>query len=425
MMSPRQWWRRAAAAAKDKRSLYLSRITGGCRHRALAGSGGFRSSALDAAVIHATSHDERSIDYKNAGRVFAWARTSPSLLDPLMWALARRAGRTRSWPVALKALMLAHGLLLCSDECPPAFCLGRLPFDLSDFRDRSSLPSQSSGFSAFVRAYFHFLDLRSRLPSHETGDHDENSNSDSDSDRDLHRLERLQALLHLLMQIRPYAGGMEVGLILEAMDCVVIEIFDVYSGICNGIACFLVGILGPSASGERGEEQEAMRRRRRGAVGMRILRRAAEQSSQLSAYFEACRSLGVLNATEFPPVERIPDEDIRDLERLVMGGISGTDEDEPEEQEAAPATSPRRSGTVVTEEWVVFDDGEGVAKGHCGNAKGEGNSGNGRWERHSGKWNPFLCSPERPSPAPSSWAATVSHHDGVPTFRNGNLIEQL
>ncbi|EHA8590656.1 Clathrin assembly protein [Cocos nucifera] len=422
MMSPRQWWRRAASAAKDKRSLYLSRIAGGSHHRAPAGAGGLWSATLEAAVIHSTSHDERSIDHKNAGLVLAWARTSPSLLEPLMWALARRASRTRSWPVALKVLILAHGLLLCSDESPPAFRLGRLPFELSDFRDRSSLPSQASGFSAFVRAYFHFLDLRSRLLSYETGDHDENSHSD----RDLQKLERLQALLHLLMQIRPYAGGMEVGLILEAMDCVVIEIFEVYSGICNGIASFLVGILRPSASAEGGEEQEAMRRRR-GAVGMRILRRAVEQSSQLSAYFEACRTLGVLNATEFPPVERIPDEDIRDLERLVMGGVSGTNKDEPEEQEAAPATSPKWSGTVVTEEWVVFDDGDGAAKGHYGNAKGEAHSGNGRWERHSGKWNPFLCSPERPAPAPapSLWAATVNHPGGHQTFDNGNLIELL
>lgn len=419
-MSPQQWFRRATAVAKDKRSLYLSRITGGYRHRSFASTGGLRSAALEAAVIHSTSHDERSIDYKNTSRVFAWARTSPSLLDPLMWALARRADRTRSWPVALKVLMVVHGLLRCSDESPPAFRLGRLPFDLSDFRDRSSLPSQSSGFSAFVRAYFHFLDFRSRLPSYETGGHDENS----DSDRDLQQLERLQAFLHLLMQIRPYAGGMEVALILEAMDCVVIEIFEVYSGICNGIACFLSGILGPPASGEGGEEQEAMRRRR-GAVGMRILRRAVEQSSHLSAYFEACRILGVLNATEFPPVERIPDEDIRDLERLVMGGISGTNEDEPEEQQAAASTSPRRSGAVVTEEWVVFDDGDGAAKRHRGNAKGEGHSGNGRWERNSGKWNPFLCSPERQAPGPSSWVATVNHPEGVQTFGNGNLIELL
>jgi hypothetical protein len=37
---------------------------------------------------------------------------------------------------------------------------------------------------------------------------------------------------------------MERGLILEAMDCVVIEIFEVYSQICTGIARFLVVVLG-------------------------------------------------------------------------------------------------------------------------------------------------------------------------------------
>lgn len=422
MTFPRQWWRRAAATAKDKSSLCLSRITNGGRYYALAGSGGLRSAVLDAAVIRATSHDENSIDYKNAGRVFAWVRTSPSLLDPLMWTLARRVGRTRSWPVALKVLMLAHGLLLCSDDAPPDARLGRLPFDLSDFRDRSSHPSQSSGFSSFVRAYFHFLDLRSRAPSHETGDLDEHS----DSDRDLKWLERLQALLHLLMQIRPYADGMEVSLILEAMDCTVIEIFEVYSGICNGIACFLTGILGPSAARKVGEDakEEEARRRRRGAVGMRILRKAAEQSSQLSAYFEACRALGVLNAAEFPTVDRIPDEDIRDLERLVMGDISGSDEDEPEEAAAAPALLQRLSRTVVTKEWVVFDDGADAAAAAADPA--QGHSGNGNWETHSGngKWNPFLGSPERPLPT-LSWAATVNQRAGIPTFGNGNLIELL
>ena len=59
-------------------------------------------------MIRATGHDERSVDYGSASRVFALARASPPALQPLMWALARRAGRTRCWAVALKALMLAH-----------------------------------------------------------------------------------------------------------------------------------------------------------------------------------------------------------------------------------------------------------------------------------------------------------------------------
>ncbi|PNT68260.1 hypothetical protein BRADI_3g37900v3 [Brachypodium distachyon] len=276
-----------------------------------------------------------------------------------MWALARRAGRTRCWAVALKSLMLAHGLLLRSDELAPgaAARLGRVPFDLADFRARSS---GSPGLSAFVRAYFCFLDTRSLFAAQEL-----DAEAD-DEDARLDRLWKRQHLLELLMQIRPYGDGMEKqSLVLEAMDCVVIEIFEVYSQVCTGIARFLVAVLGsaPTAPRPRRGEDLAAARRRRGAQGMRVLRKAAEQSKQLSAYFELCRGLGVLNAAEFPAVERVPDDDIRDLEKLIMshhaedGCKVGDDEAKAlvavEEDDSGVA-----SKTVVTREWVVFDDGD-------------------------------------------------------------------
>ncbi|RZS17930.1 hypothetical protein BHM03_00050141 [Ensete ventricosum] len=361
MASPRQWWRRAKATAKDRWSIYVTRVVGGARHRHHLHR---RSPEVEAAVIRATSHDDRSVDYKSAGRVFTWARGAPSsLLPPLMWSVAHRASRTRSWIVALKCLLLAHGLLLCSDDAPPSAHVGRLPFDLSDFRGRSSA---SPGFSAFVRAYYRFVDRRSFF-SALTGPPSQAASGAGDQDDDLEQLERLQVLLDLLMQIRPYADGMEVSLVLEAMDCVVIEIFEVYSSICSGIAHFLVGILGPDQYGAMTEA-----RRRRGRVGMRILRRAVAQNSQLSSYFDLCRALGVLNATELPPVEGIPEKDMDDLERLVLGGTTGSDEGAAAvavagngggraEQEVQGKKSEGHFGTVITKEWVVFDD-----EGHCG-----------------------------------------------------------
>ncbi|CAA6664735.1 unnamed protein product [Spirodela intermedia] len=189
------------------------------------------------------------MDYKSAGKVFAWARTSPSVfLRPLMWALSRRVRKTRSWAVALKSLMLAHGVLLCCR--PTAAAAGRLPFDLSSFHDRSSW-----GLSAFVRAYFNFLDQRSIFLT------------DAHREKGMRRVEKTQDLMELLMQAhgRPQRGGL-------------------------------------------------------------------------------------------PTVERIPEEDIEDLEMLLWfeasrgetgGGIGeGMEED----------GRRKRLGTVVTENWVVFDD---------------------------------------------------------------------
>ncbi|KAH0453098.1 hypothetical protein IEQ34_017422 [Dendrobium chrysotoxum] len=396
---------------KDKRSLYLSHVAGG-GHRA----------EMEAAVIHATNHDERSVDYKNAARVFAWARTSPACLAPLLRALTRRATRTRSWAVALKTLLITHGVLLCSAAAPR---VGRLPFDFSDFRDHSACPSVASyGFSAFVRAYFQFLDYRSVLSS-SSSQFDNLDNSSSFSvysiEGDLEMLAKMQDLLELLMQIRPYADGMEVGLILEAMNCVIIEIFEVYSSICRGIASFLVDVLGSNVSSSSASHTvtasskakmavPAEERKRLGMAGMRVIRRAAEQSEQLSSYFSLCRSLGVLNAAEIPAVESIPEEDIRDLEALVRGGIPGIAENRNYGKEEEERRSRKPSETVVTEEWEVFEDDTAPAATPSVNSIE----------------NPFFSLEDEVKPAflRLPWAPPT-YHQTAPPFAGGNLIELI
>jgi hypothetical protein len=64
----------------------------------------------------------------------------------------------------------------------------------------------------------------------------------------LDRITRLQVLLDLLLQIRPCADGMDVSLVLETMDCTVIEIFQLHGEICTDLTRFLVsGVLDGSA----------------------------------------------------------------------------------------------------------------------------------------------------------------------------------
>ncbi|XP_048531112.1 putative clathrin assembly protein At1g25240 [Triticum urartu] len=361
MTTARQWWQRAAAAAKDKKSLCLTRAAGALRSPARVRGG---AAELDAAVIRATSHDDRFVDRGAAARVLDLARaSSPS---PLVWALARRAGRTRCWAVALKALMLAHRLLLLAQ--PRAG--GRVPFDLADFRDRSS-----AGLSALVRAYFRFLDARSLFAAEE----DDDAGAEDEETRLLDRVSRRQHLLDLLMQIRPYGDGMErQSLVLDAMECAVVEIFDVYGQVRAGIAEYLVAALGGSAPTApaprpRTGETVATARRRRAMQGVRVLRKEAEQSALVSSYFELCQTLGVLSAAEFPAVERVPDHDIRDLEKLIMADVEDGGCTVEQDNEAKALVVPMEgagvaSTTVATKEWMVFDDdaGTGVRQGHFG-----------------------------------------------------------
>ncbi|PAN12706.1 hypothetical protein PAHAL_2G285200 [Panicum hallii] len=382
MTSVRQWWRRAAAALKDRRSLLLVRL----RPRR-PGPWAWHHRELEAAVIRATSHEDRWMDYGSAARVFAWARTSPSSLRPAMWALARRARRTRCWVVALKALMVAHGLLLRSGLAPPAARNGRVPFELADFRDRSSSSSsaRSQAFSAFVRAYFRFLDYRSLFAAQEDTDDGVDAECSGYQMTLLDRIAKRQFLLELLLQIRPYADGMEVPLILEAMDCALVEIFQVFGEISTGIARFLVsGVTGPA---------KPPLRKAATAAGVKMLWRAAEQSAQLSSYFELCRGLGVVNARKLPAAfVGLKDDDVRHLEGILMGDAQDDGSDEAEVEGTAPADVTKDAAgsastitTVVTTEWVAFEEEK--------SSTGAVTCGGGSTGHVGNHWNPIVAAP--------------------------------
>ncbi|MCL7036766.1 hypothetical protein MKW94_019839 [Papaver nudicaule] len=336
--------KKASAVLKDKNSIlqaHLSRKTS------------YRNPDLETAIIKATSHDERKIDYKNAQRVFNWVRNSPTFIKPLIWSLSTRMEKTRSWVVALKGLMLMHGIFCC--KIPIVKKIGRLPFDFSNFHDCHSKSNRVWSLSAFVRAYFAFLDQKSAFECIQYSEEDHvvmmkkqhRPIREAPMVQVLEELQRSQQLLDMLIQIRP-DGINTYTLILEAMDCIIVEIFDVYSRICSGIAGVLVGVLGASLLEAK--------------MALRILQKAASQGEELSSYFEFCKDIGVLNASEFPKVEQIPEEDIRDLEKIIMNGVSEKKKCKPyhhqsrEEKIKDQYAKINSSKAVVTRDWVVFDD---------------------------------------------------------------------
>ncbi|KAK4261864.1 hypothetical protein QN277_004803 [Acacia crassicarpa] len=339
-------WQRLAGALKDKNSVWAAQLS---RRTS------FRNPDLEAAVIKATSHDRNRIDCKNVQRVFQWVRTSPLYLKPLIWALTMRMQKTRSWIVALKGLMLMHGIYCC--DLAAVRKMGRLPFDLTHFCDEHLDPYKAFAYDAFVRSYFAYLDQKSAFVCMEF--HKQSKHGKKTEETLIEELEKLQAmqdLIDMLLRIKPDHLNSREGLILEAMDCVIVELFDVYSKFCKGIARALLRIY------DIGGKMEA-------SVGLKVLQKAAIHSGQLSIYFDFCREIGVLNASQCPKMERFPEGYIQDLDRI----INGVDEkenlkgDHHEEDKAivpcvnAIVCKDEHKGadglkTVITEKWEVFDD---------------------------------------------------------------------
>ncbi|OMO72553.1 ENTH/VHS/GAT family protein [Corchorus olitorius] len=352
-------WKRAAGAIKDKNSIVVANL---CRKNA------FRNSDLESAIIKATSHDEDFMDKKNAQRVFSWIRASPLSLRTVRWALSKRMEKTRSWVVAIKGLMLMHGVINC--KVVDVQQMGRLPFDLSNFSDGYSKATKMFGFNSFIRAYFAFLDQRA-VVSFEQENHNNkklksNDNHDPEQEQlqrplmvqQLLKLQKLQSLLDLLMQVRPQADNMRVDLILAAMDCIITEIFNIYGRICSDIAKVLLNIYSVG-------KLEA-------AIALKILLKARVQGEELSLFFEFCKDYGILNANEFPIVAQIPDEDIEEFERII-NGVPETNKEENqnmamvlrEENNAIVEQKESKAGlqTIITEKWVIFDENMNINNG--------------------------------------------------------------
>ncbi|CAN0876809.1 Putative clathrin assembly protein At1g25240 [Linum grandiflorum] len=351
-------WKRAAGALKDQNSILLATIL-------TSRNTSSRTGSLEAAIIKATSHDGGKIDYKSAQRVFEWIRKSPVSLKPLVWGLSLRMERTHSWVVAIKGLMLMHGILCC--KTPLVLRIGRLPFDLSNFSDGHSSPAKMWGFNAFVRSYYTFLDQRTALlyPSANKRSKNKTSTEAATTEEDevemkrlklsqeLSKLQKWQELLDLLLQIKPLADNMKRNpLILEAMDCVTIEIFDLYSNICRGITRALMEVHWA------GKAQSA--------AALQVLQKARTQGKNLALYFEFCRAFDVFSAMAGVPkvAQIVPEEDIK-LEEMVAKrkGCADQDDDfkdsplssDPDDDSTTTVSSGRLQ-TVITDKWEVFDE---------------------------------------------------------------------
>lgn len=181
---------------------------------------------------------------------------------------------------------------------------------------------------------------------------------------ELRRLMTWQGLLDLLLQVKPQAENMrKVGLVFEAMICVVTEVFDLYGQIRRGISRAVARVYDDdeASSSSSGKVEASL------AIG--ILRKATVQIDELSLFLELCREMGVLTASFCPKAEDIhAEQDLLGLERIINGvsrrelrldhrdGDHGRDGaivtfDHHEENKECYS-----SKTIITDKWEIFDE---------------------------------------------------------------------
>lgn len=273
--------------------------------------------------------------------------------------------KTQSWVVALKGLMLTHDIFCCN--FPMLQTIGRLPFDLSNFSDAHLKPPKVWGYNTFIHSYFEYLDQRSAFLSSE---HIKKINQSKEIEdtlmQELEKLQKMQNLIDMILQIRPQNEHMyEMGLIVETMDCVIVELFDLYGKFCKGIDRIVLRI------NDMGGKEEAK-------IGIHVLQNAEIQVDKMSRYFELCKEIGVVNVSQCPNVQRISEENVQNLQRIIIANDIEDDDyeyeddkiekdlkDDVDEKEkdivvrdcnSSSIDEHEISKTVITEKWEVFED---------------------------------------------------------------------
>ncbi|PNX95716.1 clathrin assembly protein [Trifolium pratense] len=156
---------------------------------------------------------------------------------------------------------------------------------------------------------------------------------------ELKNLEELQRLIDMLLQIKPRNElNMNITLILEAMDCIMDEILEVYGKFRKEVNRVLVRVC------DMGGKEEAN-------IGLDIVRKTQLQGEKLISYFDFCKEIGVLNHSGCPKIVRFNDEEIEELKRILKGG----------DEKAIVVRDDSKKfenglKTVITDQWEVFLD---------------------------------------------------------------------
>ncbi|KAM0946387.1 putative ANTH domain, ENTH domain, ANTH domain superfamily protein [Dioscorea sansibarensis] len=313
--------RRAIGAVKDQTSIGIAKV-----------SNSTTISDLDVAIVKATRHDEYPAEERHIREILSLTCYSRAYVHACVSTLSRRLGKTRSWTVALKSLILIHRLLSDGDpayeqEIFFATRRGTRMLNMSDFRD-TSRSAAAWDFSAFVRTYARYLDERLEFRMH--GRRQRRSsraglNLDGDDDtaaaapaaatsrvtpvREMKtsqifvKTQHLQQLLERFLACRPTGAARYNRVVCVALQPLFKESQQIYYDLTEIMSIFI----------DRFVEMEIPECVRVHGIFTRL----SKQLEDLDAFYNSCKSSGISRSSDFPRIERITSKKLEVMDEFI------------------------------------------------------------------------------------------------------------
>ncbi|KVI11650.1 probable clathrin assembly protein At4g32285 [Cynara cardunculus var. scolymus] len=323
--------RKAIGVVKDQTSISIAKVAGNV------------APDLEVLIVKATGHDNEPAEEKYTREILNLTSYSRSYVSACVYTLSKRLSKTHDWIVALKALMLIHRLLVDGEpafgqEIMYASRKGTRVLNMSDFHDEAH--SNSWEHSAFVKTYAMYLAQKLEFIASEqklsgindtsrfedgyrvnqvSRSYDDLKESVRQGDRKdievvssvwemkteevLERLHQLLRLLDRVLSCRPTGNVKNSRMVLIALHLVLKESFRVYADMFQALGVLL----------DRFSQLEY-------AIGVKAFDEsvyAAKTIDEIVGFYSWCKDLGVARSSEFPKVQKITDELLGGLERVL------------------------------------------------------------------------------------------------------------
>ncbi|KAL2927450.1 hypothetical protein RDABS01_019781 [Bienertia sinuspersici] len=336
--------KKAISAMKDQTSISLAKV------------GGADSSNLEVSILKATTHDEVPVDERYITEILRIVSSNRSYAGSCARAIGRRIGRTRSWVVAVKSLILVLRVFQDGDPHFPKEVLhamkrGYKILNLNSFRDDSSA-SCPWDFTAFVRTFALYLDerldcfltgkLQRRTSYHRSGQSKGSSRKREPVVRDmkpsvlLDRIIHWQKLLDRAIATQPTGAAKTNQLVQICLYTIVQETFELYRDISDGLALLLDSFFHLQYNNCVSAFQTCVK--------------ASKQFEELCAFYDLCKSVGIGRTSEYPSVQRVSEELIETLQEFLkdQSSFPGTNSNRTAH---LPPLSPNSESTSAVGVW--------------------------------------------------------------------------